>query len=1349
MRRLRIEPYDPDAVDGDGDGIVQEGTAWERPVGTRLVDASGTEIRRGAILARRPILRVVDSRGAPISYIPSYERRASVPGAATLSQLGYPTLAQRGIVPVRPMGAPTLSERGFRTIQQIYGRAVEDISDPFARIFIRREEILSALNEAQLAEQNRITDFIAGLIARSNASPENKSRMFAILSAASLWASVIYQPSPSASSASSQKLLDELGQLTDADSARLRWLQDVLSLGGEPAYRMAMELAGKRRNQAPEILESEIFIERMSAPDETQIPDGLSESLRELFSELEKFMTPDDDGVIKSQTLLEIDVPDVNETVSGTVTRIGSEPTDLNSTSTGIVFIRGIVDLLQDSPNGRQTMEAILAYFNRNYRRRGEELTIDDVIRIMNDRVNGDDSEWTDKQVNSFFALLLQHEEVKQYVKRRNAESLADTIGNEPGQVELTEEAFEQALTVLFATPRSGFATNNNIPIPSLIDVWGDAIDRDNFEVYPGRNLDDDILLDLFGWAVYGTKPEWVDREDLNPLMAMMFRERPFILRERDNWQSPLMLVPSMMMPSDEPATDSRDKQVFKDLIERLKNTEALENTNKAITALRRVHHFLERAAHQSLARRLNRASSGARNIAFTDNVNGVTYSAQLLELIRSGDLSDEQMEIVTDFIGFDPRQRSEYSLFFANDNVPGTLVPSLPSAARDEMVAKGFLSAGTIFEEFDDSPALVNLVAFSEDGTISGNVNAVIESLKDMYGDDIMLTHSLVAYAEKVDLSNRSIDDVRALGYNEERNGREALVALMEKYIKQWSISANDADPVSLAIQDIAEEEFGIEDAYPFSQFYDDSIFPLDVMEDLVAQVKQRQGAAIRLAIRAQYEATQEFLRRQGIEFLGIVRGFTMPESHPLYPDIIDVSETSVDADLETSGIDGEHSLRPLSSWSTNTPTAIAFSKNTSQLDEDRKSVVVVARVPRQQIFGTALSGNGCLDEYEVVLLGIPTNGRTYPADAARILDRDQTVPEGEGGLDTEWLNLDVPAPGVRSVDYSEPEALDLGAISSSAKETLASSVPVETSGALVPEVSQLFDSLEEVDVYSEDSESLEFGQTFFFEVNPNGEFDPYTSTPEEHEKAKIIASEFEPTLITKGGLEAQPRIQVVRSFNNVLELSGVIFYEGRNVGRFSRSFYRRSGDGKLMAVHESFFLKPEAQSLGIGRAFTSAWDGVYRRYDISSVATYGESKMLSPDLDSEWRGATHWPKQGFDWLSDDERQKFFNYLELIPGTKEMLGLSSEELAMRVPDGVYVAGLSEGEPPTEDDLYIIPYFDSVESWIAFWETYKIARLQKFDDPNRVVPADLLRWAGADKWFMGQGAGIYYKRELD
>ena len=72
-RRLRIEPYDNDAIDADNDGIVQEGTAFERPAGTRLVDAVGNIIQNGITATQRAQgLRVVDRDGNTVPYTPTY-----------------------------------------------------------------------------------------------------------------------------------------------------------------------------------------------------------------------------------------------------------------------------------------------------------------------------------------------------------------------------------------------------------------------------------------------------------------------------------------------------------------------------------------------------------------------------------------------------------------------------------------------------------------------------------------------------------------------------------------------------------------------------------------------------------------------------------------------------------------------------------------------------------------------------------------------------------------------------------------------------------------------------------------------------------------------------------------------------------------------------------------------------------------------------------------------------------------------------------------------------------------------------------------------------------------------------
>lgn len=110
---LRPEPYDPDARDADGDGIVQEQTAWERPVGTNLVDDLGRAITRGAQSGTRPRnLRVVDRDGNTVDYTPTYgtapQAPTAQPGQATaLADHGAGSLRERGVRDVRTLSRPT------------------------------------------------------------------------------------------------------------------------------------------------------------------------------------------------------------------------------------------------------------------------------------------------------------------------------------------------------------------------------------------------------------------------------------------------------------------------------------------------------------------------------------------------------------------------------------------------------------------------------------------------------------------------------------------------------------------------------------------------------------------------------------------------------------------------------------------------------------------------------------------------------------------------------------------------------------------------------------------------------------------------------------------------------------------------------------------------------------------------------------------------------------------------------------------------------------------------------------------------------------------------------------------
>lgn len=114
---LRPEPYDPDARDADGDGIVQEQTAWERPVGTNLVDELGRAITRGSNVGARPRgMRVVDSSGNDVDYTPTYARPGAAPGtervggATALADHGAGSLKERGLPTVRAAAAPRVPE---------------------------------------------------------------------------------------------------------------------------------------------------------------------------------------------------------------------------------------------------------------------------------------------------------------------------------------------------------------------------------------------------------------------------------------------------------------------------------------------------------------------------------------------------------------------------------------------------------------------------------------------------------------------------------------------------------------------------------------------------------------------------------------------------------------------------------------------------------------------------------------------------------------------------------------------------------------------------------------------------------------------------------------------------------------------------------------------------------------------------------------------------------------------------------------------------------------------------------------------------------------------------------------
>lgn len=117
-RQLIMEPYDPDARDGDNDGIVQEGTPWERPVGTRFLRPNGQPLRAGLEMADRPrSARLVDADGNDVDYTPTYDRPPAPHLGATIGQTSGTVRTRKGPSAVRqPTPKPSLVQKLKRKV---------------------------------------------------------------------------------------------------------------------------------------------------------------------------------------------------------------------------------------------------------------------------------------------------------------------------------------------------------------------------------------------------------------------------------------------------------------------------------------------------------------------------------------------------------------------------------------------------------------------------------------------------------------------------------------------------------------------------------------------------------------------------------------------------------------------------------------------------------------------------------------------------------------------------------------------------------------------------------------------------------------------------------------------------------------------------------------------------------------------------------------------------------------------------------------------------------------------------------------------------------------------------------
>jgi hypothetical protein len=175
-------------------------------------------------------------------------------------------------------------------------------------------------------------------------------------------------------------------------------------------------------------------------------------------------------------------------------------------------------------------------------------------------------------------------------------------------------------------------------------------------------------------------------------------------------------------------------------------------------------------------------------------------------------------------------------------------------------------------------------------------------------------------------------------------KGGTPEAIAIMREagvssLVNQWAQTSNDSNDQSLAMQQAAKDEFKLEGTADWGE------------GDTSGEEYGKNGAMYRGFLRAQYDETQQFLKKNNMNELTIWRGI---KGSP------DDNMAEVDEDGANKGDAIPYYMRPLSSWACESDTPRGFG-----------DTILKATIPANRVLSCSLTGNGCLGEHEVVPLG------------------------------------------------------------------------------------------------------------------------------------------------------------------------------------------------------------------------------------------------------------------------------------------------------------------------------------------------------------------------------------------
>ena len=254
-----------------------------------------------------------------------------------------------------------------------------------------------------------------------------------------------------------------------------------------------------------------------------------------------------------------------------------------------------------------------------------------------------------------------------------------------------------------------------------------------------------------------------------------------------------------------------------------------------------------------------------------------------------------------------------------------------------------------------------------------TGNVgldNITLVALNEQGQLDIQTADNVVDPG-RMDYSQMTVSDVQdALGKSDmnfvvagspeaESMVREASTTVL---VNQWAQSSNDSDPLSLAMQQVAADKFGITGHAGWDLA--NSGYTKEAQDEVTAKLNDivtNHGDTLNAFLQAQYQGTQEYLKANNVTSVTLYRGLSgLPDS---------IAQTI----SGSSTINQDITTRPLTSWSTDPKVAETFGgvDRVHSFDDGKNDAMVRAVIPADRIFSTPMTGFGCLNEKEFVVLG------------------------------------------------------------------------------------------------------------------------------------------------------------------------------------------------------------------------------------------------------------------------------------------------------------------------------------------------------------------------------------------